>query len=121
MSITTSANNREMLSMLDALAENKNITPVGAVAFEAAKLIRRLLAGDFTVEEIHGFCHKLPDIVSAKEFANGCMAYQTQLYGNSPVMDLLRETDRVLSSWGIAAGDNNIGSHLRQKIKEQIL
>ena len=41
----------------------------------------RLLAGDFTKEEIHNFCHKLPETVSRCEFEKGCREYQDKLYG----------------------------------------
>ena len=43
----------------------------------------RLLAGDFTKEEIHKFCHKLPETVSRCEFEQGCREYQNKLYGES--------------------------------------
>ena len=42
----------------------------------------RLLAGDFTPEEIHNFCHKLPSTVSKDEFNRGCREYQDMLYCN---------------------------------------
>ncbi len=41
----------------------------------------RLLCGDFTPEEIHGFCHKLPATVSRCEFEKGCKEFQDKLYG----------------------------------------
>lgn len=47
----------------------------------------RLLRGDFTPEEIHGFCHKIPETVSAEAFANGCAEYQRRLYGCAPHAD----------------------------------
>lgn len=78
--------------------------------------LNRYESGNFTAEEIHNFCHKLPDTVSIRDFASGCMAYQTQLYGSSPVMDLLRESDAILSKWGIASEHS-----LRKRIREQVL
>ncbi len=88
----------------------------------AAILLRRWRTGDFLPEEIHNFCHKLDSTVSAKDFANGCMAYQTQLYGSSPVMNLLRETDLLLERWGLSPHDTHLpGGQLRAKIQSQIL
>ena len=122
MNINKPEGTKELLIALDVLAGINAITAVGAVAFEAAKCIRRLLAGDFTKREIHNFCHKLPETVSSLEFASGCMAYQTELYGSSTVMELLRDTDKLLASWGIP-GDHETGSGtiLRKRIREQIL
>ncbi len=118
----TNPSTKELLGVLDALAENRNITPVGAVAWHAAMEMRRLLAGDFTPEEVHNFCHKIPETVSAQEFASGCMAYQTQIYGNSPVMELLRATDSLLEAWGFdSTGMTGPASSLRCAIQEQIL
>lgn len=84
--------------------------------------LNRYESGDFTVEEIHNFCHKLPEIVSAKDFASGCMAYQTQLYGSSLLMNLLRDTNALLEDWGVSSNHaTNGGSILRRRIQEQIL
>lgn len=47
--------------------------------------LRRLRAGDFTAEEIHGFCHKLSDTVPPDEFAEGCAEYQKKLYGTKRI------------------------------------
>ena len=117
----------DILGCLDE-AVARNDPEFGELAGEAAALIReqvkeldRLRSGDFTKEEIHNFCHKLDKTVSAREFANGCMAYQTQLYGSSPVMDLLRDTDRILNSWGILTDLPTPCADLRTRIREQIL
>ena len=107
----------------------RNDPEFGEIAGDAAHLIRkqikeldRLRSGDFTPEEIHNFCHKLPETVSAKDFASGCMAYQTQLYGSSPVMNLLRWTDLLLECWGLSPRDTHLqGGQLRAKIQSQIL
>jgi hypothetical protein len=62
--------------------------PEGRAALRAAvSEMDRLLRGDFTAEEIHGFCHKLPETVSAEAFAGGCAAYQEKLYGRSPFIE----------------------------------
>ncbi len=107
-----------------------DLSPGDEVSREAAVLIRnllqdrsRMLDGDFTPEEIHNFCHKLPETVSAKDFASGCMAYQTQLYGSSPVMDLLRSTDLLLDAWGFDTCQSALSpaAALRKRIREQIL
>lgn len=44
----------------------------------------RLLRGEFTPEEIHGFCHRLRETVPREEFERGCRAYQEKLYGPVP-------------------------------------
>lgn len=54
-------------------------------------LVERLLAGNFTPDEIQGFCHNLPQTVPVEEFAAGCAAYQRQLYGCAPDADQLAE------------------------------
>lgn len=111
----------DVLGCLDAMGEAAATSATSSVAFEAAVQIRRLLAGDFTKEEIHNFCHKIPATVSAQEFASGCMAYQMEIYGSSPVMELLRDTDRILKSWGILTDLPAPGAMLRKRIREQIL
>lgn len=112
----------EVLKRLDdAGRTGLDMSPGDDYAKEAARTIRRLLAGDFTPEEIQNFCHKLPDTVSAEDFAKGCMAYQTQLYGSSPVQHLLWETDMLLDMWGVKAIDNSKASRLRARIQDQIL
>ena len=52
---------------------------------EAAALLQRWESGDFTPEEIHNFCHKLPNTVSRCEFNRGCLEYQDMLYGKPDV------------------------------------
>lgn len=43
--------------------------------------LERWRAGDFTADEIHNFCHKLPECVPLDEFKRGCEEYQQKLYG----------------------------------------
>ena len=56
-----------------------------SVAIDVIRALRRdktrLLAGDFTKEEIQNFCHKLPETVSRCDFEQGCREYQDKLYG----------------------------------------
>ena len=52
---------------------------------ESAILIDRWQSGNFTPEEIHNFCHKLPETVSRCEFNKWCQEYQDKLYGKSEV------------------------------------
>lgn len=56
--------------------------------------LARLKRGEFKPEEIQEFCHKLPETVSAREFADGCAAYQRTLYGCAPDAD--RHPDSLL-------------------------
>lgn len=44
----------------------------------------RLRAGNFTREEIHGFCHHLAETVPREEFERGCKEYQQRLYPQEP-------------------------------------
>ena len=50
---------------------------LGAVRME----LKRFKRGEFTAEEIHTFCHNLPDTVSREEFEAGCKDYINGLYG----------------------------------------
>lgn len=81
----------ELLEDLDTLAGDFDC------AEHAAALIRRWRKGDFTPEEIHNFCHKLPDTVSAGEFAQGCADYQRKLYGCAPHADSVEKCNRLMS------------------------
>lgn len=49
----------------------------------------RLHSGDFTEVEIHNICHNLhlSGKVTARQFANGCVAEQRKLYGRAPDRD----------------------------------
>jgi hypothetical protein len=53
---------------------------VGVIEFLLAE-IERIKRGDFTREEVHGFCHNLTDKVPRAEFEEGCRKYQDRLYG----------------------------------------
>ncbi len=122
--LADSVSTAKLLGVLRMMASNADAlwsTDTAVFALSAVRLIERLLAGYFTEEEIHNFCHKLEATVSARDFASGCMAYQTQLYGSSPVMELLCDTDKLLGNWGISPHDNTPASDLRRKIKEQTL
>ena len=57
--------------------------------------IARLLAGNWTPEEVNGICHNLHGVVDARGFADGCAAEQRKLYGCAP--------DADLSAWNDAA------------------
>lgn len=90
----------EILRYLDQEGSTgADLSPGDDRARDAAALIRRWQAGDFTKEEIHNFCHKLPETVSACEFAAGCAEYQRKIYGRAPHADDLAAVDRVLRSY----------------------
>ena len=46
--------------------------------------IQRLKSGRFTPEEFQNLCHETDKPCSAEEFAEGCRAYQKQLFGKAP-------------------------------------
>ena len=43
--------------------------------------VARLKRGEFTHEEVHEFCHILPEVVSRDEFEECCKKYCDKLYG----------------------------------------
>lgn len=86
--------------VLERLDENGrtglDMSPGDPTALHAARIIRdlvkernRMREGNFTVDEIHNFCHNLHGTVSAAEFANGCAAEQRKFYGYAPDRDAL--------------------------------
>lgn len=49
--------------------------------------ILRLTSGEFTVQEIQQFCHKIKETCPRAEFEAGCKAYQDLVYGAANVPD----------------------------------
>ena len=71
----------------------------GELCTEAAAVIRRLIAGNASKEEIDDICYNLHNCVGVEEFAEGCVKEQRKLYGSAPHADKLAElkahTDRT--------------------------
>jgi hypothetical protein len=56
----------------------------------------RLKAGKFTPEELQNLCHEQQG--NAESFAQGCCAYQVELFGRSPTADKIKEREEALSN-----------------------
>lgn len=80
-------------------ATGLDLSPGDDLCGEAAAVIRRLIAGNASKEEIHDICHNLHNCVGVEEFAEGCAKEQRKLYGTAPHADKLAElkayTDRT--------------------------
>lgn len=76
-----------------------DLSPGDDLCKEAAAVIRRLIAGNASKEEIHDICHNLHNCVGVEEFAQGCAAEQRKIYGSAPHADeiirLRRSADKT--------------------------
>lgn len=60
--------------------------------------VERLRSGNFSPEEIHDICHNLHGKVSARGFADGCVAEQRKLYGVAPDADEVEQLRKKLAA-----------------------
>jgi hypothetical protein len=57
----------------------------------------RLKAGKFTPEELQNLCHEQQG--NAESFAQGCCAYQVELFGRSPTADKIKELEAKIEQF----------------------